>query len=446
MKIKLVIISVLCGVILSSCDRFLDIRPTGKVIPTTSKEYRELITQAYNSVLEDRGLTTFRTDEGIMDEATSSVSDIETYKNIWIWNDDNPTGSTTTFGWRQYYHVLFIANYILENKGVITDGTPETINQLAGEAYMLRAYMHFLLVNLFAEPYTHCVPESTKGIPLKLNSNTESTLSRNTIAEVYASVENDINDAEKLLNVHQWEKGFTYRFNTVSVDAFRSRLYLYMGKWDKSLEASERVLQKKNTLTDLRVTGSVLPNNYQSVENIVAIEQIITSQYLGAMRISNTLLDKYKSGDLRKSRFYRALTASVYRLQKGGSNEFRCSFRVGEMYLNACEAALKVGGKDDVAKKYLLKLLQNRLSVNAYNNRETAINAMDNAGLLNEVLLERELELAFEGHRWFDLRRLARPELKKIFGADTYILKQNDVRYTLKIPAEAVSANPNLAN
>lgn len=446
MKIKLIIISFLCSILFLSCDKFLDIRPTGKVIPNTAKEYRELLTQAYNSVPEDRGLATFRTDEGIMDETASSVADIETYKNIWIWNDDNPSGSTATFGWRQYYHVLFIANYVLENKDNITDGTPDVINQLAGEAYMLRAYMHFLLVNLFAEPYTHCVPENTKGIPLKLNSNAELALNRNTVAEVYASIEKDLNDAEKLLNIQQWDKGLTYRFNTLSVDAFRSRFYLYMGKWDKSLQASESVLQQKNTLSDLRVATNTAPNHYQSVENIVAIEQVITAQYLRAMRVSNTLLAKYKTGDLRKTKFYKALTASIYQLQKGGSNEFRCSFRVGEVYLNAAEAATKLGNRDNDAKKHLLKLLQNRLTINAYNARESIINTMDNPTLLNEILNERELELAFEGHRWFDLRRLDRPEIQKKYNAESYILKQNDARYTIKIPAEAISANPNLAN
>lgn len=432
--------------LLASCDNFLDIKPTGKVIPETATEYRELLTQAYSSIPEDRGLTTFRTDEGIMDENISTVSDIDSYKNIWTWQDDAPIGSTATFGWRQYYHVLFIANYVLENRSHITRGTTDEINQLVGEAYMLRAYMHFLLANLYAEPYTHSQPSTTKAIPLKLNTDTETTLTRNTLEEVYNAIIADLNEAEQHLNVTEWSTGLTYRFSKIAVDAFRSRLFLYMGRWQDAYDASQRVLSQKNQLSDLKSSASVLPNSYKSPENLVSIEQVMTAQYNRAMRISNTLLNSYKSGDLRKSKFYRAQTASIYTLLKGGSNEFRCSFRTGEIYLNATESAFRLEGKEEEGKALLLKLLENRLSANAFTQKSTQISEMTKSELLKETLLQRELELAYEGHRWFDLRRLSQPMIEKQFGTETYTLNENDVRYTLKIPAEVITANPGLAN
>ena len=53
----------LCLVLFSSCDKFLDIRPTGKVIAETGEEYRALLTYEYKNFPEDRGLATFRSDE-----------------------------------------------------------------------------------------------------------------------------------------------------------------------------------------------------------------------------------------------------------------------------------------------------------------------------------------------------------------------------------------------
>lgn len=162
--------------------------------------------------------------------------------------------------------------------------------------------------------------------------------------------------------------------------------------------------------------------------------------------ISNALLKKYQSGDLRKSKYYKAQTASIYLLKKGGNNEYRCSFRTGEIYLNAAESAFRLQNKDNEGKAFLLKLLEHRLSANAYTKKVLQIDSMTNAELLAETLNQRELELAYEGHRWFDLRRLSQPKIEKQFGTENYVLNNNDVRYTLKIPAEAVSANPGLAN
>lgn len=52
----------------------------------------------------------------------------------------------------------------------------------------------------------------------------------------------------------------------------------------------------------------------------------------------------------------------------------------------------------------------------------------------------------FEGHRWFDLRRTTRPEIKKEIEDVTYTLVQDDSRYTLRIPQDAIDANPGLLN
>lgn len=435
----------LCIAGLCSCDKYLDIQPVGKVIPRTAKEFRALLTQAYNYVPSDRGLATFRSDEMLMD-ATLAIEDLNSYRDIWIWNDVSPSENTTSFSWRNFYHTSFIANYTIESKDNIEEGTIEEVNQMVGESYMLRAYMHFLLVNLYGEPYTHCDPATSKAIPLKLNSDTEATLSRNTVGEVYASILSDLTEAEKYLNVDQWDLGYNYRFNTLSVNALRSRVYLYMGEWEKSLEASQAVLAVKPGLVDM-ATSSVLPNEYNSSENILALEQVMTSGYVRAAKVNTTLWRMYSSGDLRRSKYFNQVTASNILVAKGGSNQYSCSFRVGEIYLNAAEAALMTSETAiGMARGYLLTLMKQRYNANTYVTKEAAVNAMNRDDLLQEIYNERTRELAFEGHRWFDLRRTTRPQLVKSYSGTTYTLEENDTRYTIRIPSEVIEANPGLAN
>lgn len=439
MKLSKIFLPLIAATALTGCDSFLDIQPVGKVIPTTADEFRSLITEGYSNVPYDRGLTSFRTDEVLLD-ATMDANDLSSYLDIWRWNDTSSDENTASFSWRTFYHVLFIANYTIESEKLMTDGSGDEIRQMVGEAYMLRALMHFNLVNLYAPAYTTCTPETTKAVPLKLDSDVESVLSRNTVAEVYKSILDDLDSAEEYLNTDTWETGYNYRFNTLSPDAMRSRVYLYMGKWEESLAASERVIAKHPQLSDI---NTELPNAYNSVENIVALEQTMQSQYARTIKINRNFYSKFSSTDLRRRAYFKQVTTSNITLVKGGSNTYSCTFRSGEMYLNAAEAAWHLGQYDD-AREYTEKIYAVRYTDGGA-AKTAAIEATDDTDVLDEILEERARELAFEGHRWFDLRRNGQPRMERNYRGETYVLEQGDARYTLRIPAEAITANPGLA-
>ena len=428
---------------LTSCDDFLTIQPTGKVIPQTGREYRALLTEAYSAIPSDRGKTVFRSDELILDNQNTTSEGLSSFLNIWLWLDDENDEGTSTFGWRSFYYVSYIANTVIENGMSMTEATHAERSQLMGEAYMLRAYMHFILVNLYSEAYTHCHPATTKGIPLKLNSDVNAILKCNTVEEVYTSILADITKARQLLNIESWEEGFGYRFNLLSADAFLARVYLYMGQWDNAYQYATNVITQHGTLEDM-TSSSVLPSHYKSVEAILSMENIMPAIYQTEGRINTGLLNLYRSGDMRKSKYYRQVTTSTSTLLKGGSNEYRCTFRSGEFYLIAAEAALEMD-EIETARHYLTTLMKARYHKNIFPKEETRVNAMTLEELRQEIYDERFRELAFEGHRWFDLRRTTRPTLTKNYQNITYTLEQNDSRYTIRIPSEAIEANPGLA-
>ena len=422
------IFTLIGSLLLSSCDSYLDIQPVGQVIPNTLAEYRALFTTAYNTALNDRGICEIRTDIAtiLQSDATSknSLGDVEK------WNDVNPNASTRQFGWAAYYTNIYYANAIIDKKDEISEGSQEDINQLVGEAYLMRAYMHFILVNLYGQPYTATGALETKAVPLKLNTDLEEIPSRNTVKEIYTSILSDIETARKLINKKEWEIQYSYRFSTLSVDAMESRVYLYMGEWSKSYEASERVLAGKSTLVNLNDEGGKLPNEFTSVEMITAYE----------------VFQEYEEGkDLRPNKYYQANKNGNYTSIKSGESKFKCTFRTGELYLNSAEAAAHLN-KLPEARTRLLKLIENRYTSEGYEQKKNEINAMSQEKLVTEILKERARELAFEGHRWFDLRRTTRPEIKKEIEDVTYTLVQDDSRYTLRIPQDAIDANPGLLN
>ena len=447
MKKLISILSIIALLINTGCDNFLDITPTGRVIPETAKDYRELMTRAYSMMPESRGLTAFIADEIDMTSEDLDPYDKNSFIDLWLWNNVNPSGTTINFDWGTYYKMIFVANTIIENEKMITEGSEAEISQIVGEAYMMRAYNHFILVNLYSLPYNKETAANNTGIPLKLNSSMDEVLRPSSVAEVYASVLSDIDNAEKRLNVETWEEGYNYRFNTLSADALRSRVYLYMGEWEECYNASERVLAKKSDLVDL-VSGRVLPNAYNSVENIVALEMNMTSTYANVDKlVPASLYTSYLSGtqDQRSRKYYKTEIGG-YSLLKGGSSTYRCSFRVGEIYLNSAEAALK-NHQPEMAKNRLLQLLQKRYQATPYQEAVTRINAMDDDALLDEIYLQRRLELAYEGHRWFDIRRMEkekRPVLTREYEGETYRIEDNYPELTIKIPDEAREANPYL--
>ena len=77
------------------------------------------------------------------------------------------------------------------------------------------------------------------------------------------------------------------------------------------------------------------------------------------------------------------------------------------MYLNSAEAALKNHHPDSETAVTASQLLEKRYQSTAYSiQAETDINAMDDNALLDEIYLQRRLELSYEGHLWFDIRRM----------------------------------------
>ncbi|SJZ39558.1 SusD family protein [Chitinophaga eiseniae] len=426
----------------SSCKKYLDIVPVGKVVPTTVEDFRKEMDGAYTIVTYDKGLASYRSDEIKMNESRSG--DVNLLRPNYFWEENNGANQST-YNWRANYQLIFYANHIIDAVGGATEGTQAQKDQLAGEAFLLRAYTHFNLVNLYGKPYNEATAAVDKAVPVIIKVDLQKATPRNTVKETYDQVIADLEAGLKLVNVEQFETTASYRFSKMSGLALAARVYLYTHQWDKSLAAAKAVLEKKSALVDFN-KSTTLPTTYNSPESLQALEQNYTNNAILTAFVSDQLYALYNTaGDLRLKIFYgKDSKQNNIVLKTGNNNSFRQSFRVAEVYLTAAEAAAHLH-QPAQALHYLNELKKNRLTPDFYQAEVARISALTGNDLLKEIQDERFRELAFEGHRWFDLRRTTQPRIEHTVKGKTVTLQAGDPRYTIKIPTDAVASNPLLA-
>lgn len=426
------------AIAVTSCDDYLDIQPVGRVIPETLDQYRAVLTKGYDVYPEHKSLTAVRTDELTMNEFSDEIN---IYKDIYTWKDANPDRITTSFQYADLYKTIFYTNVIINEASKKLDVSPER-NQLIGEAYALRAMAYFDLINLFGKPYNAATAGSDKGVPLALEIDLEQVFVPQTVEVIYNQVISDTQEAEKLINLDLQPTGKNYRFSKVALYSLESRLYLYQQQWQKSLDAANKALAINNKLIDLKATP-VFATKYTSTESILALEDGYINGLKLASYASPDLIAAYsKTTDLRFPLYFLA-SGSRYRIQKGGNDDQKSSFRTSELYLTKAETSLKLNNIAD-AKTTVLSFIKNRYTATAYVQLEIEVNAMNAADLTNFIYEERHREFAVEGQRWFDLRRTSQKQIVHNFDGDNYTLMQNDPRYTIIYPADARLNNPNL--
>jgi hypothetical protein len=136
--------------------------------------------------------------------------------------------------YERYYEVILGTNAVLDYLPSVKD-SEVNINKVKAQAYALRGFYYFNLVNIYGLPY-NAAPESP-GVPLKLNSGIEESedyLKRKSVAEVYAQILSDLHTAEDIYKSlpqgQQWKKNF--RTSLPMVQLMLSRTYLYMENWE----------------------------------------------------------------------------------------------------------------------------------------------------------------------------------------------------------------------
>jgi hypothetical protein len=325
----------------------------------------------------------------------------------------NSSNEDATAQWIDSYEVVNIANNVLSALAVVDEADRERVE---GEALFLRSLMFFDLVRFYAQQYQAGSASTQPGIPLVLTPtrgiSEESFVSRNSVEEVYNATSG-------------------------AATALLARVYLQKGDYAKARDAANSVIGSGlyELIPDY---AGVFNNDNNSSEDIFAT-QITPQDRLSSMteffsttefggrdgdiEILEGHLNLYSPGDERRDLFW---------LGNGGMRSGKWNnlygvvnlIRLAEMYLIRAECNQRLGTAIGATP------------VNDFNAIHTRAKLAPVATVtLAQILLERRLELSFEGHRIHDQRRL---------HENVGTLLYTDPKLVFPIPFRETEANPNL--
>ncbi|RYG06062.1 MAG: RagB/SusD family nutrient uptake outer membrane protein [Chitinophagaceae bacterium] len=373
-----------------------------------------------------------------MNERTNVVTNFD----IWNYTPSNGSANSVLAFWSRAYFVINLANVFvagMEEKGTSVVGDALSKNYL-GEARLLRALSYYGLLQLYARPYWDG-NGSKPGVPIRLEPNTgqnDYAKARNTVAEVYTQILEDLNFAEANLPL----TNATALLNTIRAHrntaiALKTRVYLSMQKYPEVITEANKIVSAAAPFT--AATGvahalqaditNVFKSPWTTSESILSMpfasnETPGTQNQLGyyygfnsfnggnaeysllpAGIVSNT---GWKTTDKRRS--LTALSGTKTYLTKysvaSTFTDYAPVIRYSEVLLNLAEAITRSTNTVDAKAVALLNAVRGRSDATTVFTAGGFANA---AALADALLIERRIELLGEGLAGADLTRLGLP-------------------------------------
>lgn len=343
--------------------------------------------------------------------------------------------------WTAAYNAINTANIALNSLGIVKDADLKT--QLEGEALFIRGIMHFELVRFYGLPWGATAGNTQLGVPIKTKpTNTEAEafekVPRSTVKEVYDLVIADLTKAATLLPEENEKRASRY-----AALAFLSRVYLQQGNYAAAIAAANEVIE--SGLFKLNASVSAVFTNKNTDESIWEIQQneqnnagtsnngmatfYASKPGIGRADVRITasfVANSYPAGDLRQTEWYYigtgARPGNTYCSKWNSFSQNLPIIRIAEMYLTRAECNLVLGTTMTATPAEDLAQIKNSIRTNSTAPANPT---------LDDVRKERFIELAFEGQRIHNLKRLQ---------LSTGSFPWNDNKLVFPIPQREVDA------
>ncbi len=453
-SIKYIFYTIAVILLIGCSDDFLDKKKLGSLTSDSfflsEKDAFQSVVAAYSDLKDYRYTwTIWAFGDVLSDDATYSGSDADVQAYAQMESYNYPTDNGRILGrWQILYRGINKANQAIDGISKMDESLFKTTtkNRLLGEALFLRAYYYHELVKVFGDVVLF---NKTPTIADKQKQ-------RSPAADVYKQIEDDLKLAAQYLpSVTQLKKETEAgRITKGAANALLARVYLYEKKYGECKTASLEVFKDGYTLEDNygfvfslagehckesifeithynSSTQSAATTNNGNFHVLMMLPFGTTYGY-GINQPRHSLADAFDAaGDVvRKdatllteadlqlwespadfAKLERNRTGyynqKYYLKPAERSKEIRNNptnirvIRLSEVYLTYAEACLKNSPSDEVEAREYLNKVRRRAKLS-----DNITDTGDN--LFNAIINERRLELAMEGHRFFDVVRIGK--------------------------------------
>lgn len=496
MKKTLYILAAVSAMVLASCSKdMLNTNPTDRVSGETvlkdteggyralngmirfSWQWGEAVGGNYHQSVGPQGYN-------LMSDLMGEDMVMAAQGNGWFWFDYNynvkSRWNSTSWRpydcWNYYYTIISNANYIIDAKDKM-EGNQEDVDYIIGNALAYRAYCYAYLGMTYARSYIG--HEDRLCVPIYEEPTFAGTSgkARSTNKEVFKRAMDDINEAISLIGDKPQQH--ISHFGKYTANGLKARIALYMGDYQAAHDAAAIAVQggsydfdenfHYNDATDDSVLwgAEIIESQGTTNPQFLAHMDIAFGGYGARARkcLSDWLFKKMSDDDARQSWWnYETLADGTtlghqqYKfLFKDASNPMTGAdhifMRAPEMQLIIAETACRLNNESE-AKKALTDLMKTRdPEYDCSAKTGTALGKLtteETGSLLEEILIQRRIELWGEYGRVYDIKRLRQgfkrtAEMGHPLTSLLTSMHTDDPEtfdWVLTMPAKEVDANP----
>ena len=374
--------------------------------------------------------------------------------------------------WRDTYNAINVANIVLSaiddetssyNQNLQKDPnfTDQVKAQYRGEALLARAILHFELLKFWSSPYdiNNAGNNTQAGVVLR----TAPTLSgpdglskaRSTVEECFTQIIADLQAAEQSLEQANVPTSKAYG-SSLAATAFLARVYFQVGKNTEAAAAADKVIQSGKFALNADVKTAFQTKGFNITSEVImqlvnlgndgsnALSFRFQSNAAPLFGCSSLLFNTYSEvADLRRQNWFaegpnnRVLVTKQDQIGVGNNNLIL--IRLAEMHMVRAEANfMNNANLDQVLESY-----------NAIRSRANAstLTAIPANNFLRTLRSERRREMAFEGDRYNQIRRLFAADIDNNGVLDAlarFDVQGNACELLFKIPQEEIAGTPDI--